>query len=100
VIYIPLTLLVLWTFFLAYTALKPKWDTLRIEVKIAGGVVVLVGVLIDIGLNWTFGLILGVTKDLTLSQKCKRIGKGAGWRANVAKYICRNWTNPFDPGHC
>jgi hypothetical protein len=23
-----------------------------------------------------------------------------GWRGDVAAYLCENWLNPFDPGHC
>lgn len=97
---IPAALVVLWTLFLAYSALRAKWNILRIEVKIAGIVVVLCGLLIDIAVNWTLGLLLGVTRDFTLSQKCKRLGQGYDWRVTVAQYLCRNWLNPFDKEHC
>lgn len=92
--------LVLWVFFLAYSALKLNWDYLRPEVKAVGGLVVLAGLIVDVGLNWTVGLVLGVTRDFTLSQKCRWLGQGSGWRARVAKYLCKNWLNPFDIGHC
>lgn len=98
---IPLLLIVLWTCFLAYSALKPRWKSLRWEVKLVGGLVVLLGFAIDVLLNWTAGLLLGVTRDMTLSQKCKRLRRDdMGWRGNVAAYICTNWLNPFDNGHC
>jgi hypothetical protein len=95
-----LALPTLWVFFLAYAGLKANWKTLRIEVKIVGALVVLVGFALDVAINWTIGLALGVTKDFTLSQKCKRLGRGNGWQADVAAYLCTNWLNPFDSGHC
>lgn len=97
---IPLALVLLWTTFLAYTALKSQWKFLRPEVKIVGAVVVLCGFVLDVAINWTLGLILGITQDFTLSQKCKRLGRGTGWRADIAAYLCINWLNVFDPDHC
>lgn len=96
----PLALILLWTCFLSYTALKAQWKYLRPEVKVAGGAVVLFGFLLDVAINWTLGLVLGKTKDLTLSQKCKRIGHGTGWQSDVAHYLCQNWLNVFDIDHC
>lgn len=93
-------LLQLWTLFLSYTALKAKWSNLRLEVKIVGFIFVLSGLLLDIAINWTIGLVLGITKDFTLSQKCKRLGKLDSLRGKIARYICKNWLNPFDQGHC
>ena len=96
----PLSFLLLWVLFLAYTALKANWSSLRIEVKIAGALVVMSGFVLDVAINWTFGLILGATKDVTLSQKCKRVGKGMGWQASTARYLCTNWLSPFEMDHC
>lgn len=96
----PLSLIILWVFFLSYASLKQFAPTLRPEVKAVGMVVILVGALIDITINWTLGLALGVTRDVTLSQKCKRLGKLDSWRGTVARYLCTNWLNPFDSGHC
>ena len=97
---IPVALIALWVFFLAYSSLKLHWSKLRPEVKAVGIFVVLTGFLIDVAINWTLGLALGITRDLTLSQKCKRIGQGYDWRAVVARYLCSNWLNHFDKGHC
>lgn len=93
-------LLLVWACFLAYVGLRANWRSLRPEVKLAGIVVVLIGFVLDVILNWTLGLTLGITKDATLSQKCKRLRSGSNWRAKVAGYICGNWLNPFDPTHC
>lgn len=92
---------VLWVFFLAYSALWINRSVLRIEVKLAGLVVIVIGALIDVGLNWTLGLLLGVTRDLMFSQKCGRLKQGDDWRARAARYICNNWLDPFMlGGHC
>ncbi|MBU0752354.1 MAG: hypothetical protein KJ787_13860 [Gammaproteobacteria bacterium] len=91
----------LWVLFLSYAGLKANWNFLRIEVKIAGGLVVLCGFALDVAINWTLGIVLGVTKDFTLSQKCGRISGGAGWQSVVARYLCQNWLDPFElGGHC
>lgn len=91
----------LWALFVVYAGLQTHWQTLRLEVKIAGALIALVGLLLDIAINWTVGLILGVTRDLTLSQKCARLRRGdMGWRGDVAEYLCDVWLNPFDKDHC
>lgn len=91
---------VLWVLFLSYAGLRANWKRLRIEVKLVGIVVVMAGLMLDIAINWTVGLLLEVTRDLTLSQKCKRLGAGEDWRRIPAGYLCREWLNPFDPEHC
>ena len=91
----------LWVFFLAYSAIKPRWKSLRWEVKALGIFVVLIGAIIDIGLNWTAGWILGIPREFTLSQRCAKLRKDdMGWRGDVAEYLCANWLDPFDPDHC
>ncbi len=91
----------LWVLFLAYSAIWAKRDVLRIEVKSIGFVVVLIGWVVDVAFNWTLGLMLGITKDLTFSQKCGRLKYVDGWRSSVAKYLCKNWLDPFEVGgHC
>ena len=98
---IPIALIVLWTTFLAYAAIKPRWKSLRWEVKFVGALVVAVGLVVDVALNIVPGAILGFG-NWTLSQKCKRLRReDMGWRGNVAEYLCENWLNPFDGGdHC
>lgn len=91
----------LWVLYLAYIALKSCWNELRTEVKVVGAVVIVVGFIIDIAVNWTLGLVLGVTKDYTLSQKCSRLKRGTGWRARFSCYLCSTWLDPFElGGHC
>lgn len=90
--------ILLWVFFLAYSVLLANRYSLRIEVKVIGLVVIVIGGLVDIVFNWTIGLLLGVTPDLTFSQKCGRLKRGSDWRAQVAGYFCANWLDPFEIG--
>lgn len=64
--------------------------------------IVIGGWVSDVAFNWTVGLALGVTDDLTLSGKLKHIRRTQteGWRLKVANFICSRMLNPFDPGHC
>lgn len=93
---------VLWVFFLAYTALKANWKTLRFEVKVVGGVVVAVGLVIDLVFNLIASiLLLDAPQEWTFSQKCGRLKRTEGWRAAVAQYSCANLLDPFEQGgHC
>lgn len=91
----------LWVFYLAYQSLLIHWRILAPEVKLLGLFVVAVGLALDIAFNWTFGLLLGVTKDATFSQKCSRLKRVGGWRSRVANYLCERWLDPFQlGGHC
>lgn len=100
-LFVPVLLLVLWTIYLAYTALLAQWDTLNIEVKTVGLLVVFVGYVLDVFINWTIGLALGITPDWTLSQKCGRLKYGEDWRQPIACYLCKCWLDPFQVGgHC
>ena len=93
--------LALWVLYLAYTALWAVRHDLRPEVRAVGLLVIAVGIVADVAINWTLGLALGITKDATLSQKCSRLKKGDDWRAKVAAYVCANWLDPFEiGGHC
>ena len=100
---IPLALVTLWVFFLAYIQIKETGlKNLRWEVRVVAVCVMLVGGAYDVFLNWTLGLILGLNfGEWTLSQKCARLRKeDMGWRGDVAEYLCTGWLSPFDPDHC
>ena len=93
--------LILWALFLAYSALLAQWKTLPLTTRILGGLIVLVAYVLDVAFNWSIGLLLGVTPDWTLSQKCGRLKRGDDWRAPVACWICRTLLDPFEiGGHC
>lgn len=93
---------VVWVFFLAYTALKANWKTLRTEVKVVGFVVVTIGWFVDILLNLLASLLMADSpQELTFSQKCGRLKRVDNWRSDVAHYFCATWLDPFElGGHC
>ena len=97
----PVWFILLWPLFIAYTQLKAKWDTLRWEQKIIAGVIVLSAFCLDVFINWTWGSLLGITAQATLSQKCGIVRHKGNWQAAVAIYLCTYWLDPFEVGgHC
>lgn len=94
--------LILWVLFLAYLPLKANFKTLRPEVKFVGGVVITVGLVVDV----TFNLLASIPlrewpQEWTLSQRCGRLKRGDGWPAKVSIYLCEVWLDPFENGgHC
>lgn len=63
---------------------------------------VAIGYPLDIAFNWTYGLALGVTRDVTLSGKLETIRETVpgGWRRDVADFLCQRMLNPHDNDHC
>lgn len=99
--YIAVSAFVLWVFYLAYAALYASWEKLSLATKVLGSVVVFIGAVVDVTFNWTVGLLLGITRDVTFSQKISRLKKVGGWRASVSIWICANLLDPFQlGGHC
>jgi hypothetical protein len=63
----------------------------------------LIGVPLDIFLNLISSVImLDIPKEVTLSQKLSRLNDTGGWRGDVARWICAELLDPFDPRgyHC
>ena len=104
---IVLAALVLWVFFLAYSALLANWSKLRPEVRVAGAVVVAVGLAVDVVVNIgaTF-LLVELPQEWTFSQRMGRYKAWAPlrpdhWRVKLACYLCANWLDTFqNGGHC
>lgn len=93
----------LWLLFLVVMALKHAHDAglLNRTALVLAIPAIGVAVPLDIAFNWTIGLLLGVTPDLTFSQKCGRLKQGDDWRAPVACWICSTLLDPFQiGGHC
>jgi hypothetical protein len=102
-----LALLVLWVFFLAYSALLPRWAKLPPEVKLAGVLVVAVGLVVDVVINLSASFPLAeLPQEWTFSQRMGRYKAWAPlrpdhWRVRLACYLCANWLDPFENGgHC
>lgn len=99
--------LVLWVLFLAYLPLKANWRTLRMEVKIIGGVVIAVGLVVDVTFNLLASIPLReLPQEWTLSQRAGRYKSWASlrpdcWQVKLATYLCNVWLDPFENGgHC
>jgi hypothetical protein len=98
---------VLWLMFLAVMALKAKWSSLPITVRILAAPSVLIAVMLDIAFNWTIGAALFLRlpdysrHEYTFSQRVGNYKRRVDWRAPIAVWICANLLDPFDVGgHC
>jgi hypothetical protein len=99
--------LVLWVFFLAYSALLANWKKLRPEVKAVGTVVIAIGLLVDVVFNLIASFLLAeLPQEWTFSRRMGRYKSWAAlrpdhWRVKLAGYLCANWLDPFENGgHC
>lgn len=101
-------LYVFWIFYLAVMALfsaKEK-GTLPKAALILGYPVLIVGAIIDLAMNAAvFSIIFfEPPKEWLVTKRLARhIKKGSGWRQKLAKWICENLLDAFDPdhrGHC
>lgn len=93
-----------WIFYLAIMNLLRHRGTLSLPAKILGWPVVIVGVVLDVAINWCVASFVFVSppKEFLLTARLKRHIKNGGWRGKVALWVCHNFLNAFDPGgsHC
>lgn len=98
-----------WAFYLLYTALlRAKRDgKLNTVSKLFGYPLVAIGAVLDVSLNILIGTALFCEwpnyKRLFLTARMSRlIREDAGWRGDVAAWICSNLLDAFDPSgkHC
>lgn len=107
-VYTFLSVYALWVFYLAVMALfsaKQKGTISKVALFF-GWPVLIVGALIDFVLNvflLTF-IFLERPREWLITQRLARhIKKGSGWRQKLAKWVCANFLDAFDPdhrGHC
>ena len=99
----------LWVFFLAYAALRPYYQANKFETfsplpRFAAMVTLYTALIVDVIFNITVGSIafleLPHWRRLTLTMRCKHWKYSDTWRGKLARWICADWLNPFDPGHC
>jgi len=104
-------LLLSWVFYIALMNLRAVRDRLHPHVKVAGYIVLGLGLMLDLVLAWLIGpLIFLVTtgevknslpRELTFTAQLKRHRRAGGLCAARAAYWCENWLNPFVVGgHC
>lgn len=95
----------LWVFYLAVMNLKRAKDagTLRPWARRFGGPVLLVGVLLDVLVNWLVFTVLLIEwpREALVTARLKRhIAHGHGWRMRVARWFCADLLDTFDPSGC
>lgn len=95
---------VLWLLFLAVMALRWKWHSLSLPVRIIAAPSVLIALVLDVLFNVTIGsvLFLDLPRQWTFSQRVGNYKRRIDWRAPLAHWICSNLLDPFevDGAHC
>ena len=103
-----ITLVTLRMFFVGYCGtmgLKSRWRTLHWSAKVLCAPAVLLLVVFDVLVNLVSSILFMDWPNKwseTLSQRLGRyiLGLEGPKRAAVAEFICKNWLDPFEPGHC
>ena len=60
-------------------------------------------IVLDVLWNWIYATVifLQVPKQFTLSERLRTILRyDTGWRADIAYWMCKNFIEPHDSGHC
>jgi hypothetical protein len=93
-----------WVFYLAVMSLSRHRKQMTLPAKIIGYPTLVVGVVLDVAINWTVGTLIFVSppKEFLLTARLKRHIREGGWRGTMARWVCHNFLNVFDPGgsHC
>lgn len=104
VLYIAALIWGTWIFYLAIMNLLRHRGTLSLPAKILGWPVVIVGVVLDVAINWCVASFVFISppREFLLTARLKRHIREGGWRGKVALWVCHNFLNAFDPGgsHC
>lgn len=97
-------LYILWVLFLSVMALKSKWTSLSLPIRVLAVPSVILALVMDIVFNWTLAVVLflDMPHQWTFSQRVGEYKRRAGWRATLAYWICDNLLDPFevDGAHC
>ena len=98
------SLYVLWLFFLASMVLLTahKKGTLSKPALVLGIPVIGLGILIDVAVNVLLtAVFMEAPKEWTVSKRLSRYkAEASGWRYKIAKFICENFLDTFDPSGC
>jgi hypothetical protein len=97
---------VTWGFYLSVMHLKAARDAgmLTPAAKALGYPWLAVGLVVDAVFNAVIGTVLFVEppREVLFTSRVSRHACGAGWRARLARWICSELLDPFDPAgrHC
>ena len=106
ILYFCISFYTLWTFFLSIMSLKRAKDakTLSRPAYYLGLPLLIMGYTLDVLFNWVFGTVmfLELPREGVLTHRLKRHYKKDNWRGRLARYICSNLLDAFDPSgkHC
>jgi hypothetical protein len=99
---IPLT----WGFYLSIMHLKSARDQGRLTVgaRILGYPWLVVGLVVDVLFNLIVGSIMFLEppRELLFTSRVSRLNDQRGWRGALARWVCKELLDPFDPAgrHC
>lgn len=110
-----ITMGVTWIFYLALMHLKEERDRLKKEgkdftkwQKLWVYPILVIGVIIDVFLNFTVGTIFFIEppriitkKEWLFTGRVSRWNDTGGWRGDLARWACKDMLDPFEKGgHC
>lgn len=97
----------LWVFYLAVMALwrAHREKTIGPVALVPGYFTLAIGAALDVLVNLTIMSLVFVERprELLVTKRLQRhIKQGNGWRTHLARWLCHNLLNPFDPtgDHC
>lgn len=102
---LPLTLYTLWWFFIPTMRIRELWPELSLGNKILAIPPVTYSFFLDIFCNLVIGTIMfqEFPREWTLTKRLKRMQLMVSTRpkaARFAKWMCTDFINQFDKGHC
>lgn len=106
ILYFLLLLPAVWTFYLAVMHLDTarKRGSLTTASKVIGYPILYVGLVLDMLFNALWGslLFLEPPKEWLFTARVSRWNDNDGWRGAIARWICEELLDPFDPRgqHC
>lgn len=96
-------LYLLWLGFVLTMRVAHLWKTLPWPARVLGLPAALFSWVLDVFLNLTLCTVVFVDlpREPTITQRLHRYQRErTDWRARLARWVCANLLNPFDPEHC
>ena len=103
----------MWLYYVGIMGLKEQRETAPLPTKVLGYPVAAIGLVLNFFFNGIVGTVffVDIPREIGLTRRCQRyIRNGGGWgpdwltrwRVWLARWICRNYLDPFDPRgrHC
>lgn len=92
-----------WCYYVTVVMVYRGWKTFRWPARVMAVLAAIPGIPMDVALNVVASiLLLDIPLEVTLSQKLSRLNDTGGWRGDVARWVCAELLDPFDPRgrHC